>query len=262
MSNNVTIQSSPATLQQVQAYLTTPEGKAQNLDVRIEGSSIIMPKETLAKLPGELFSTVFGNVLAPANQQSPGAIQSAGNKFVSIAEGDGKFEIASILTLLAKLAIEQRKMGKEARLQALDNRVAEIDKQVGEMKKAADKRFIGAMINGAITIAANAKAVRGYAKINTNANPGLVQHQTQTTVARTQIAQNVGQMANAYMEHQAAGHDRDAKRHEKNAEVQQHHMEEMNAFANSAKEFFSDIAQKLSGIQQAEAETMRTITRA
>ncbi|WP_417796436.1 type III secretion system translocon subunit SctB [Terasakiella pusilla] len=284
---------SPRVVSDFQNYATSPEAQEKNLNIRIENGVVIIPSNSLDKLPPNLLAAA-GVSLPTPGQVTPEALTAAQGAMTKMGQ-TSPTDMAALFVLMHQLGIEQREAGKEMRLAALEGRMGEIDKQVSDMKEAAMMRFVGAMVSGAVSIgmsvasmASTAKSIKSdmaagkaqakFEKLNDAgagnsaiakgykadaASFGASAKQAGNTGQVLQGAtQGISQMANAPFELTASGSDTDAKLHEKEAEKLQHSMQEMNEFANSVKDMMADIRSKLAALEQAQADSLRTIMRA
>jgi hypothetical protein len=189
-------------------------------------------------------------------------------------------DMYALMALMQQLAQQQRNSAREMRNSEMQAQISTLQNAAQEIRNAAADRLTGAILSGVRQMAAGAMQIGGAAMSFSRTSDalkdfkggGMTNEQLSGALSKasafstggdgaSKVAGAAGQMLNAVMEQQAAGHDAHKAELEAGAKAHEAQVQQSSDVMQQMQDFIRDIRDKLSSIEQSRIETTRGIAR-
>ncbi len=266
----------PGTRYQVQGgSIIAPDGKPitqQDFLQKVESKEVSLTADSLRVL-GQQFGPDLEKSLSKASGMtvSPKELSNHMSSTEAIV-GD----IYSLMELLAKVSMDQKKQANEMKQHETDMQIAQLNKAADDALAAARVRMIAGVISGVANIASGALGAVGAGKsLNALSKPPTINGTQLTgdalktfTDATMQSHSSFGkifeataQITHSAMELGAAGHDKDAKTAEANARMLESMASASRDLAESLRDMNAKVREVVRDMHAATNQAMATIIR-
>lgn len=257
--------------------INTPPAGGQGYIAPQPGDSVALPGAPGA--PGAPVGAKIADALQFINR---GAGDDAQKRIVIDAPGSGKTEmgnvsdtvktlqglgatdvagdIYAVMALFQKMAQEQRNSAREVRTSEMTAQVQSLFSAADEIRNAAQDRFVGAVVAGAMQIAGGV-AQAGLAGSSFGKDAVKAGALTGTGQGVSQAFGGIGSIVNASQELKAAGHDAKKAELEATAKVHESASQQAGDLMQQMMDVIRDVRDKLGAIEQSRVETTRGIAR-
>ena len=218
----------------------------------------------------------------PGRGSSPNDVMTAlGSLTADMMQAD----MYTLMALMQQMAQQQRSSARELRNSEMQAQISTLQDAAQEIRNAAADRLTGAILSGVMQMAAGAIQIGGAAMSFSRTSDALKDFKTSSTTGTpmtdqqlsgalgkanafstgadgaSKIGTGFGQMLNATMEQQAAGHDADKATKEAGAKAHEAQTQQAGDLMQQMQDILRDIRDKLSAMEQSRIETTRGIAR-
>ncbi len=212
-----------------------------------------------------------------ARARPPGDVRAA---LANLSSDQVQADMYALMALMQQLAQQQRNSAREMRNSEMQAQISTLQNAAQEIRNAAADRLTGAILSGVMQMAAGAMQIGGAAMSFSRTSDalkdfkggGMTNEQLSGALSKasafstggdgaSKVAGAAGQMLNAVMEQQAAGHDAHKAELEAGAKAHEAQVQQSSDVMQQMQDFIRDIRDKLSSIEQSRIETTRGIAR-
>ena len=213
----------------------------------------------------------------PGAGAPPGDVRAA---LANLSSDQVQADMYALMALMQQLAQQQRNSAREMRNSEMQAQISTLQNAAQEIRNAAADRLTGAILSGVMQMAAGAMQIGGAAMRFSRTSDalqdfkggGMTNEQLSGALSKasafstggdgaSKVAGAAGQMLNAVMEQQAAGHDAHKAELEAGAKAHEAQVQQSSDVMQQMQDFIRDIRDKLSSIEQSRIETTRGIAR-
>ena len=213
----------------------------------------------------------------PGAGAPPGDVRAA---LANLSSDQVQADMYALMALMQQLAQQQRNSAREMRNSEMQAQISTLQNAAQEIRNAAADRLTGAILSGVMQMAAGAMQIGGAAMSFSRTSDalkdfkggGMTNEQLSGALSKasafstggdgaSKVAGAAGQMLNAVMEQQAAGHDAHKAELEAGAKAHEAQVQQSSDVMQQMQDFIRDIRDKLSSIEQSRIETTRGIAR-
>ena len=213
----------------------------------------------------------------PGAGAPPGDVRAA---LTNLSSDQVQADMYALMALMQQLAQQQRNSAREMRNSEMQAQISTLQSAAQEIRNAAADRLTGAILSGVMQMAAGAMQIGGAAMSFSRTSDalkdfksgGMTDQQLSGALGKasafstggdgaSKVAGAAGQMLNAVMEQQAAGHDAHKAELEAGAKAHEAQVQQAGDVMQQMMDVIRDIRDKLSSIEQSRIETTRGIAR-
>jgi len=213
----------------------------------------------------------------PGAGAPPGDVRAA---LANLSSDQVQADMYALMALMQQLAQQQRNSAREMRNSEMQAQISTLQSAAQEIRNAAADRLTGAILSGVMQMAAGAMQIGGAAMSFSRTSDalkdfksgGMTDQQLSGALGKasafstggdgaSKVAGAAGQMLNAVMEQQAAGHDAHKAELEAGAKAHEAQVQQAGDVMQQMMDVIRDIRDKLSSIEQSRIETTRGIAR-